>query len=439
MKQRKRLVFAIFVFLVAGYAGYDYWSSQKEEKQKSDQRQILSLQTDQVQKITVQTEKEKIELERTVDGWKMTQPVSDRADSRGIEQYLEGIATERAQETVTEGENLNLAGFGLDHPKGVVTLALNSGSQETFAIGKMKNYQGDAYLRRNDEKKVWIASSTWFAKVEKTALDFRDKRLMRRSNAKTERIWIEKGGEKIELIKKDGNWILAAHPDWAVDQNKVREVLAGMNATEALEFISESDATPAELQKWGLTKPAVKVRIEAEKDADLKPWSVEVASGPDKVTRARTSDPLRVVKISPTDFGRFLALDANFFRDTETPFRFDSSKVKKIKVQLGQQEFEFKPEDERGKGLLAQLSKMKATDFVEPKAVNFEQRISFQDEAGNDLFTFQWGDLRQIQTSQGEKSVYTVKTSAFPKRFSLEEVDINNLNLNELKKKESAK
>jgi hypothetical protein len=418
--------------LVAGYAGYDYWSSQRQDQKTAAQKILLDAPVEQVRKITLQLGGPEIQLEKTEKGWKMTQPVADEANGTLIDQFLDGISTEKSQDTVAEGEKVDFAAFGLDQPKGVIELTLNSGKSIRYAIGRMKNYQGDAYLRKDNENKVLIVSSTWFSKVDKTALDFRDKRLMRRSNAKTDRISIETETEKFQLIKKDGNWMTEAHPDWKLDQNKIREFLSQLNSTEALEFIVEGDATAAEMKKWGLSSPALRVKVEATTEKESKPWVAEFATF-DKVSRVHVSDPNRVLKISPPDFNKFVLLNLDSFRDRTEPFMFDHGKVRKIELKLGNKIFNLKSDDPKAKDLMNQFDKIKVADFGTPKSLKFDQEISFQDEAGQEVFRFQWGDLHPASAADPEgKKVYSAQTSVFPKGFSLSESDLSLLNLDSI-------
>jgi len=439
MKRKNLVGFAIVVFLVVAYAGYDHWSSQEQEKKKSQQLSLWNGDIEQVQKMDLTISGSEIQLEKGVDGWKMTAPVQDSANTNLIEQYIDGISTENAQETVVEGGQIDFAAFGLDHPKGVITLTLNSGETTKFSIGQLKNFQGDAFLRKNDENKVMVVSSTWLSKIEKTALDFRDKRVMRRSNAKTEKISFQKGGNKFDLEKKDGQWIVVGHPEWKLDQNKVREIMAELNSTEALEFIAENNATPSELKNWGFDKPALRIQVTAAADTGLKPWIAEFAAGADKVYRVRTNEPPLVMKIAPTDLGKFQVVSLDTFRDRSEPFLFDRSKVRQIEVKLGKETFNLNVDEGRAKDLLNQFDKIKVAEFSMPKIAQLDQTILFKDESGKEVFSFQWGSLHSVSSPQGNKSVFAAKTTSFPNGFTISETDISLLNLNELTKDNSKK
>ncbi len=439
-KQKKFAIFAACVFVVVGYAVYDYRSVLSEAKKSTEQKRVFPLDPDQVQKLVLKTNGQEIAVERDVKGWKMTKPAADVADGEAIEKYIDGISTETAQETVVEGDKVELANFGLDQPKGELELILNSGESHRFQIGSRKNYQGDAYLRKDGENKVQIASSTWFTKLDKTAVDFRDKRLMRRSNASTEKITFEKGSEKFQLSKKDAQWFLDAHPDWKLDQNKVRELLGQLNSTEVLEFIAEGNAKSEELKKWGLQPAQFRLTMEASKDSGLKPWVADFAMGSDKVGRVHVSEPDFVLKIAPSELGKFQILSADGFRDRAEPFQFDRAKVKKLDIKLGSKSFHLNSEDEKGKEILGLLEKMTIADFSKGPDARYEQEISLKGDGDQEVFHLKWGALRSVTDAKGSRvSVFSAQASGYPHEFNVSESDINSLNLNDLIKKESVK
>jgi hypothetical protein len=438
VKRRQLGIFTAIVGLVVGYAIYDYRSVLNEAKSTTEKRRLFSADPSQVQKVILKADGQTIEVERDEKGWKMNSPVKDWADGQAIEKFIEGISTENSQETVSEGDQLEWGNFGLDQPKGEIELILNSGEKHRFAIGQRKNYQGDAYLRKNDESKVLIASSTWFSKIDKTSLEFRDKRLMRRSNAATEKVSFEKGTEKFQLVKKDGQWQMARNPEWKLDQNKVRELISQLNSTEILEFIAEGDAKPEELKKWGLLPGQFRLTVEAAAETKLKPWTADFSFLSDKVARVHVSEPDFVLKLAPSELEKFQILRADSFRDRSEPFHFDKTKVKKIELRLGQKKVELKSEDEKGAQIIGLLEKMTIADFSSSQSARLDQEILLQDEAGKDIFRLKWGGLHTVINAKGSQvSVYSAEVSGYPQPFAIQESDINSLPLNEQNKKES--
>jgi hypothetical protein len=426
MKTKKLVGFAGIVALVVGYAVYDYRSSLTVEKDKATQNRLFNEPADQISQFQIRSESGDIELKKDQDGWKMLQPVVDLADNHVADEFVEGIATESASETAVEGGEIQLSNFGLDRPKGTVSVTDNLGKKTEFKVGSLKNFQGDAFIQKNQDPKVLIASSTWFAKVEKKPVDFRDKRLMRFSNAKAEKISILKGKENFQLLKKEEGWVLSTHPDWKLDQNRVREILSMLNTTEILEFIAERDIQAQELKKWGLDHPRLQLKVDLR---DHGSWMADFAAGYDKVHRAHVTPPNFVFKISPTDSDKFFQLSEDYFRDRSEPFNFDKSQVREVSVKFGKNSASFKADDDKIRKLISQVAALKIAHFqVDPKNPLTDE-ISLKGEKG-DLLTLKWSKA---------KGEIVASSSLFPERFSLSEEDINNLKLDELFKKEGGK
>lgn len=427
MRDKKFRLFAIAVIAVVGFAIYDYKSTQKQEKQKQEQSFLLEQKPEQVEKIKIQSKTESIELERTKDGWQLVAPVKELADQKAAQDFLDGIAGEKSTEVAIEDQEINLSDFGLDSPLGTITLTSNSGESTAFTVGTRKNFEGDAFVRKNQESKIRVASSTWFPKFEKRAFDFRDKRLMKFPPAAIESVQIQRNGEKFQLVKKENDWIIQGKPDWKLDQNKVRELLTKLSQTEALEYIAEGDAKPAELQKWGLQSPRLKMTVQLK---DQKTWQASFAAGSDKVHRAHTSVPNQVMKISPTDSDQFFSMTADSFRDRAEPFRFDKSRVKEIELHLSGNSRVLKAEEDKAQQILKALRDLKVTDFKEAPQGFWSHSIVLKGD-GEDIFSLNWGRMQKGKVNGVSTNVFPAQTSAFAKTFLLSESEIASLKLDE--------
>lgn len=432
MKNKKFLGFVAIAIAVVGLAIYDYQSTHIQEKKKQEESYLLGMEADQIAKLTLKTKTEEIELHKDKEGWKLVRPIQELADPKATNDFLEGIASERSMDVAVEKENIEWASFGLDQPLGVISLTNNSGKEVVFTVGSSKNFQGDAFVRRNQENKVFVASSTWFPKFEKRAFDFRDKRLMKLPNAGAEQILMIRNQDQYKLEKKENGWVLAGQPGWKLDQNKVRELLMMLNQTEALEYIAEGDAKKQELRKWGLLSPRLKIQVHLQGG---KVWEASFATGGDKVHRVWTKASEQVMKISPTDSDKFYQMTADSFRDRSEPFDFERSKVKEIEIKLGKNSQHFKASDEKAQELVKRLNHLQVADFKEFPKNSLEQEILLKDEKG-ELFKVQWGQLQSISINGTKTSVFPAKTSLYPKTFALMESDITSLKLDELMKTE---
>jgi hypothetical protein len=185
---------------------------------------------------------------------------------------------------------------------------------------------------------------------------------------------------------------------------------------------------------------------------DGKSWHAEFAQtteGKNTLTRALLSEPAMVLKMAPSEMGKFLQADAESLRDKAEPFQFDRGQVGEIHVSVKDDQSvykltgdEWKFSDEKSgradqdkiKAMLIRLHALTAIEYVQDKP-HFEESLSFLSRDGKEVFTLQWGD-RQMRKYDGVQSaIYLVKSSLSPDVFTVLAADIENLKLNELQLK----
>lgn len=454
--KKQTMAFTGFVALVVGYAIYDYKSEQKTEEKKQTASMLATLSADQISKITLKNEKGEFSLSKSSQGWSILSPIEDAANDSAVQELIDGIVTEKSNDVAAEGEAWTKETYGLVSPKGFVSIEDNSGKKEQFVVSSIKSFQGDAFIQKIDEKsegkKVFVANSTWFAKVDKSMDQFRDRRWMRTSAQGAKEIEFtrieNKRSEKFKLIKKDDKWVAEGHLDYHLDQNKVREILGMLNSTEGLEIVADKSrqASSKELKAWGLAEPRLHVQVHLQgSDGNKKTWLGKFSSAQDKekVSRLLVSDPYFVFKIAPTDSDKFWGANLDSFRDRTEPFSVDKTKIKKIEVSFGGKVNELslegevwksangKVDSDRVRSLITKFSSLKLAQFEAKDAV-FDKYISFKNEQGQEFYRLQWGKLEKAKINGAETSVFIAKSSMFPKAFTVLEGDINSFKLDEL-------
>lgn len=417
MKRQGLILWTAAAIVIGGYAVYDYTQSEYLEKKKQESAGISAINKDQVSQFSIQTDKLTIEVKKQVDGWRLLKPTDDNANQQGSKEFLNGIANERYLEIIKEGPGIDWSAYGLDKPAGTIRLQSEDNSVESIAVGSIKNFEGNSYLRVNDQNKVILASSTWFAKLDKKVSDFRDQRLMRLPNSQVVRLIFEHEKEKFILTRKEGQWLNMDRLQIRIDQNKVREILGMLNNTEGLDFMHQGPIAGQDLKLWDLAKPALKLTAETEQG---KSWIGLFSSGKDKIYRVATNEPAFVMKISPVDSQKFLLADFDSFRDRREAFQFNRDRVKKIIFSGAERSF-----DEE---ILRKVEKLIVTSFVEAKD-QLDQEIKFLTDEGAEVFWLKWGKPRKIFVAGSETSVVPARSSAVDYAFYITEQEINALKL----------
>ncbi len=420
----KKRLFLTLMVLVIGYALYDFQASEKALKNKDVQLLIVPLKPKQIQNIVIEKASEPtIEFNRDEKGWMMVKPQIDAASEARLEAFIDGITTEKALESVPYSENL-----GMNPPLGVISLTNNLGEKTKIEIGTVKNFEGNAFLRKNGGNQILIGSSTWFSKLSQPTSEYRDLRFMRFSANATDKLVFSDIKNELVLENQEAQWIFPKQKKTRVDQNRVREIISMLNTSEAIEIVSETQVSEKDLEAWNLHKPVRKITVYR---GDQKPWSIAFAKT-DKVHRVLTSEPQWVLKISPTDFAKFaVEPTVDYFRDRAEPFNFEKSKVNKVSVIVNGKEISPKSDSEAYRTIVSRLATMKLADF-EPKIPTgyaFSDQVGLSDESGKELIRLSWG--KPLPAKTDEQTRVIAKSSLFPTAFTVYEGDIDTMKIDQ--------
>ena len=294
----------------------------------------------------------------------------------------------------------------------------------------IKNFEGNAYLKKNGESDVMVSSSVWFSRLEPNASAYRDLRLFRSPVNAVDKLVFQMGKTEVSLINSEAQWIFPKQPLLKVDQNRVREIISMLNTTEAIEIVQEGKISQEDLKKWNLQNPQGKLTIYREQK---NPWSIAFGRT-DKIHRVFTSEPSWVLKVSPTDWDKFVnETSVNYFRDRGEPFSFDRSKVSKISVKVNGVVSSPEPDSEAYRTIVSRLATMKIADF-EPKlpaGYSFSDEVVLQDTDGKELIRFSWG--KPLLPQKDEQSRVIAKSSLYPKAFTILEGDLDTMKLEPVK------
>jgi hypothetical protein len=424
---KKTAVFAAAVALLLAFTYYfEFYRVDEEAKQKDVAAKIVSFLPEQIHEITVENSSGKTLLKRDADGWRLEEPVKDWADNTFTEDFVNGLANEKSLDVASEGDRIQWSAFGLDKSFSKISFVNQQGAAITISVSEKKNFEGNSLLRREQENRVLVASPEWAERAKKQAIDFRDKRLFRGKIGGIDALSIQSQKDKFELSHKKDLWVSESQPTWALDQNKVRELLTALNEISAAEYLQTVPTTAA-------LKTRVTLKI-GEKN-----WTAELRQTPENNNFAVTSDPQFSMKLAPGKVDKFLDLTLDSLRDRKEPFGFKNLAVRRIelqselkktilvkekddwKVDLGSGTTDAKNvakgdlkavekdiqkaaeknavDNEAVKNFIAKLSQSEVSEYVSPaEAKAFQNpgnRIVLKDEKQQVLFDLSWGPTVQ--------------------------------------------
>jgi Domain of unknown function (DUF4340) len=433
-----KILFALTAIAV-GLAVFDFQNQKKETRQKAESAKIFSLSADQVAKIQL----DDIVLAKSVDGWKMDQPIQDLADNETVESYLEAMLNENAQ-TLVPSAPLDWSKFGLVKPKHKLVLSDNTGHSSEIETSSVKNFEGAVYLRRKGTETPLIANSSFETKLEHKVFDFRIKKILRRVGGDLKSIHVINAKNHLMFENTDGIWKFAkasgVSATWALDQNTVRELVGPLTANSVTAFASETPATEAQKKEWGFSNKSVEITVTWK---DEKTQTIRWAQQKDQSYLAEVSGLDKVVKISQGDGDRFAKFMPENFRDKAAPFRFKAEDAKQIRVKLGQEDSVFEKKNDKwtaqGETKLSggrlgdwldQVQRTKLENFVtDRKMIETQTQFEILGADSQALLELKFGSAQKIKTAQGEKSLVLAVSNLETDPFFISETEIDSLRL----------
>ena len=444
MKNKSTFIFLIFVVGLGAYTAWDLQSDKKVEEQKAQDSILIPFKAEQVQTFSIISKSQKITLDKTVDGWKLTSPLQDWADNAATDEFILQLTKQKSISAIANRAS-DISVYGLDSPSGEISVTHQNQQNITLEVGSQKTVEQNSYLRKKDNPQVLVAAPEWTSWIQKTTSEFRDRRIFRgKMNAILEiEIKNAKGGLRLE--KKDNQWILSGHPEVHQDQSRIREMLAQISLTKAEEIVAEKNISVAQQIKYGLKTPQVQVFFKLED----KKWQASFVQNKDKSIYALISDPVFLMRLDETLFDHLKFLKKSSFKDRKEIFDFKKELAVKIDFQtaLKKQTFRLKNSkwvleskeadrpvsEDKVMSFLTSLTKLGLIDFVDA-ASSFkpQNKIQVKDAQDKMIFEFAWVDFQKIKIDETSKNVALGKTSVGPDLFYIEQNEIDLLKLSEL-------
>lgn len=276
----------LLIVILAGLGGYLYWvelpTQARQEKQETEQKQLLLFPEKSITGLTITTAQGPIELKQTEAGkWAITAPVRTEADNREVQALIRALVTGLVMRTVEE-QATGLAQFGLEHP--VTTVTITAGTQqETVVIGDSGPLSNTLYVLRGSDRHVLLTNLAPKDFINKSLMAFRRKELLRFVQQDIERVRLTYPTTEIVLYnmtkdKSKPSWKIRYPIEGEADQNEVRSFMFRLEDLKALGIIDPGPERDTVAKT--LTTPKVKVMIHtAAGDQTVRLYQSDPQSG----------------------------------------------------------------------------------------------------------------------------------------------------------------
>lgn len=437
----KSSAFILSLILLAG--GYLVWdlSAEKQKKIEIEKgHQIVPFPLEQIQKFAIHNRNQKIEIERTIQGWDLVLPLKDQADLEEVESYISAAASDKAIEIVEEGSQIQWERYGLAQPQLAVEFTNNLGHSRKVWVSDQVNFEGNSYIRLNQEQRVLTANSSWYSKSQKTALDFREKRFLRRKMAGIDQVEIQNQKGRWILKNENGSWQVVGHESWILNQERVREILKDFAVSQGLDIVHDEQSgniSDRILRDFGLQQPILTLNAKFENET----WSLRLGQKSKEEIYVWTSNPLRIFRVDLNTLKNLTTLRPSDLRDKNLPFKVSPGTVEKILIQtqlkktvLIRQQNQWTYENQNKKAnqqvvdeFIKQLSQSQALDYLgSPQGLkSMTNRIQLLGDKDQNLLEIQW-------EPRGAGVKFKAYSSSFGETFYWSSGEIEKLKLLEL-------
>lgn len=269
MKRSTGIVFLLALALAAFVYFYDVKRKPAPEASSDSPKPAFSLTSTDVKQIKIERAGTTMSFERKSDGWYMTQPRSQRADSS----VLDGLASQLSYVNVDRTfpatpDSLN--SFGLKDPAVALNFTLNNGVSHELRFGSKDFSASSIYALIDDGKQISLVSDSIYGSANKSPDDFRDKSLTTIATGDANFFDLVNSSGEVSGAKKDNSWTLSKPRPVGGDRAKIDALLGAVATGQITKFVSDTNSS---LAKYGLDKPAVRFQA---KLADGKSVQLEV-------------------------------------------------------------------------------------------------------------------------------------------------------------------
>src|SRR3989338_3348908 len=268
--------------------------------------------------------------------WKITKPVSLRADTEAISDFLDKLRFTKVKEFQADAPK-SLARYGLGRPARV-TIFLGKEKDRTsqaLLLGKEEPARQGVYAMRLGESSVLLVGDDIWKALPKTVAALRDKTVVAYDRDKVAGLEVESPKGKVTLARDGEKWRITAPEPLAADDGEVSGLLFKLREMRAAGFLGEG---PGSIDRY-LAKPAVKISLREHGATAAK--TLLVGPSPEK-RRGRPMAYAGGVGQGPgmlvdAQYVGDLSKSANDLRDRALFGFFDPRDVKRMRVKSGGQ------------------------------------------------------------------------------------------------------
>ena len=378
----------VLAVVLAGLGAYIYFVTLKTpatDTGPKKEKVFAALEPDKIEELKVLSAAGDATTVKKQGGtWQVTQPIAAPAADADVSAMTSALSQIEITRVIDENPT-NLNDYGLSNPRIEIDFkASGDKDYRKLLVGEKSPTGGDLFAKRNDDKKVFLIPAFQETTFNKTTFDLREKSVLKFDREKVDGLDVDAGGKQLVIAKDGGDWKITKPVQTRADFGAV-EGLVGRLQTTQMKSIASDNATPADLKKYGLDKPAVTVNLNA---GSAKATLLIGGNAADNTVYARDASKPAVVTLESALVDELKKSADDYRRKDIFEFRpFNANRVEltrngqtavfeKVKGQGDNAQDKWRRvsptagdlDKEKVDGLLSKLSNMRATSFAESTA-----------------------------------------------------------------------
>jgi hypothetical protein len=397
-------------------------------------RTILAFDAKEVSGFEIVLPEETLAVEGGAGAWRITRPVTLKADTETVREFLDKLAAQKIRDFVAEAPASRQA-YGLERP---VRLTIHTGrdkdrASRTLLLGRVDADKKGVYAMRPDEPSVLLVAEEVWKLVPKNVGVLRNKVLVDVDRDKVARLEIESPRGAVVVAREKDEWKIVAPQLLPADQVEVGALLGHLHALRAQGFLSDDAAGIARY----LPRPEVRVALIDQGGARttvlLAPSRETRGGAPSAYAAVAGTGPVTLVEAKAlADLGR----SVNELRDRRLLATLEPRDVKRVRVQAGGQTVVLERKGdtewrmlEPTKGgasgqkvddLLYALRALRWKEIVAPEGTEPARWGLDAPTLEVGLFRGDGGEIATVQVGKREGDLAYVRTKAQPAVYSVE-------------------
>jgi hypothetical protein len=231
---------------------------------------LLAVNTGDVRKMEYVTGEAKFVLTTNDEGaWEMKEPVEEKADDLQVNDFITDLKNINATELLDEEKEE----YGLTKPQITVKLWQKADQAPiVVTIGTTDEEKNLVYARNMDGHPVAFDISE-LAKVRKTLVDFRDKKLVSFNEIEVLRMSVRYGEHELVVVRKDDKWVPEKPKQLEIgNQGDVDVLVRAIGYVTMTEIVEEKK--PEDLTDYGLDKPRAAFSVQLTGEESVGPFLI---------------------------------------------------------------------------------------------------------------------------------------------------------------------